>query len=98
MSRGHVPLRTCVVCSAKTDKRALIRIVRTPSGSVEVDATGRLAGRGAYLCHNRGCWDIALKRNRLDHRLKSAVSPEDRLALRSYAEGLALQPEAVQSG
>ena len=32
LSRGHVPLRTCVVCSAKTDKRALVRIVRSPSG------------------------------------------------------------------
>lgn len=98
MGRGHVPLRTCVVCSAKTDKRALVRVVRTPSGSVEVDATGRLPGRGAYLCHNRGCWDIALKKNRLDHRLKSAVSPEDRLALRGFAESLTAQVEAVQGG
>ena len=97
MSRGHVPLRTCVVCSAKTDKRALVRIVRSPSGSVEVDATGRLPGRGAYLCHKRECWDIALKKNRLDHRLKSSVSSEDRQALRGFAEGLALQAEAVQS-
>ena len=96
MSRGHVPLRTCVVCSAKTDKRALVRIVRSPSGSVEVDATGRLPGRGAYLCHSRDCWEVALKKNRLDHRLKSAVSPEDRLALRGFAEELALQAEAAQ--
>lgn len=96
MSRGHVPLRTCVVCSAKTDKRALVRIVRSPSGSVEVDATGKLPGRGAYLCLIRECWDVALKRNRLDHRLKSAVSPEDRQALRRFAEGLTLQAEAAQ--
>ncbi len=95
MSRGHVPLRTCVVCSTKTDKRALVRIVRSPSGAVTVDATGRLPGRGAYLCHNPECWSVALKRKRLDHRLKSAVAPEDRLALREFAEGLADKAEAA---
>ena len=97
MSRGHVPLRTCVVCSDKTDKRALVRIVRSPSGAVMVDETGRLPGRGAYLCHDKVCWDVALKKRRLDHRLKSAVPPEDRTALRAFAEGLAAKAEAAPS-
>ena len=97
MSRGHIPLRTCVVCSAKTDKRALVRIVRSPTGAVEVDATGRIPGRGAYLCHSRDCWDSALRKNRLDHRLKGTVSAEDRQALTSFAAGLAVRPEASPS-
>ena len=84
------------MCNEKTDKRALVRIVRLPSGSVEVDATGKLPGRGAYLCHKRECWDVALKKNRLEHRLKSAVSQEDKLALRGFAEEAGLQAEAAR--
>ena len=89
MSRGHVPLRSCIVCNSKTDKRDLIRLVRTQSGRVEVDATGKIPGRGAYLCHSQSCWDGALKRNRLEHTLKGPISPEDRMELSQYAKGLA---------
>ncbi|MBI4281995.1 MAG: YlxR family protein [Chloroflexi bacterium] len=95
MSSGHTPLRSCVVCSTKIDKRDLIRLVRTQSGRVEVDATSKMPGRGAYLCHRRACWDTALKKSRLDHKLKGPISPEDRLALREFAQQI---PEAPPSG
>lgn len=85
MIRGHIPLRSCVVCSTKAEKRDLIRLVRTRSGRVEVDRTNSILGRGAYLCPTPVCWDNALKKNRLDHKLKGAISPEDRLALREFA-------------
>ena len=92
MSRGHIPLRSCVVCSAKTDKQDLIRLVRTQSGRVEVDTTNRVPGRGAYLCHCQACWDSALKKNRLDHKLKGTISPEDKLILREFAQQMADAP------
>ncbi len=50
MKPRHVPLRTCVVCRDKKPKQALLRVVRRPDGEVEVDVTGRLSGRGAYVC------------------------------------------------
>ncbi|MQF48692.1 YlxR family protein [SAR202 cluster bacterium AC-647-N09_OGT_505m] len=89
MKRGHIPLRSCVVCSAKTDKRDLIRLVRTQSGRVEVDTTSKFQGRGAYLCHRQACWDSALKKNRLDHKLRGTISPEDRRVLWEFAQGMA---------
>jgi predicted RNA-binding protein YlxR (DUF448 family) len=46
----HVPRRTCVACRETDAKRQLIRLVRTPEGTVEVDPTGKRNGRGAYLC------------------------------------------------
>ena len=85
MSRGHIALRTCVVCGAKTDKRELVRVVRSQAGSVQVDDTGKKPGRGAYLCHNAACWERALKKNRLDHTLRGPISSEDKLTLREYA-------------
>ena len=42
-------MRTCVVTKEKCEKRDLLRIVRTPEGSVIVDPTGKANGRGAYL-------------------------------------------------
>ena len=83
-----------MVCSAKTDKRDLIRLVRTQSGRVEVDTTSKFPGRGAYLCHRQDCWDSALKKNRLDHKLRGTISPEDRRVLREFAQEMT---EASQS-
>ena len=86
MRRGHIALRTCVVCGAKTDKKELVRVVRNQAGSVQVDATGKQPGRGAYLCHKQTCWDRALKKNRLGHTLRGPISSEDKLTLQQYAQ------------
>ena len=94
MSRGHIPQRSCIVCNAKTDKRDLVRLVRTQSGRVEVDTTSRIPGRGAYVCHRQACWDSALKKNRLDHKLRGPISPEDRLLLREFALQMAEAPQS----
>lgn len=49
MKVKKIPMRTCVVTKEKCEKRDLLRIVRTPSGDVIVDPTGKANGRGAYL-------------------------------------------------
>ena len=49
MKQKKIPMRTCVVTKEKCEKRDLLRIVRTPEGSVIVDPTGKANGRGAYL-------------------------------------------------
>jgi predicted RNA-binding protein YlxR (DUF448 family) len=82
----HVAQRTCLGCRQVKDKRELVRLVRTPEGEIEVDATGKKAGRGAYLCPNRNCWEAGLKGNRLDYVLRTNVSRESREKLRKYAE------------
>lgn len=81
------PQRTCIACRSTGDKRALIRIVRTPHG-VEVDETGKLAGRGAYLCHQPACWQVAVKKNRLDSALKTRLSPDEKLRITEFATTL----------
>lgn len=79
----HVPQRTCIVCREKADKRRLTRIVRTAE-SVMVDAGGRQAGRGAYLCDRPACWDRALQSGMLERALRATLSPETRLALAAH--------------
>ncbi|MGD0205017.1 MAG: YlxR family protein [Dehalococcoidia bacterium] len=89
----HIPQRTCVACRHTTAKRELVRIVRTPQGTVEVDPTGKKSGRGAYLCKAQQCWQLALKKERLDHALKAKLTSQEKEALLEYARSLAVPGE-----
>ncbi len=84
----HVPERTCIACRSHDAKRSLVKIVRTPQGTVELDETGKKNGRGAYLCRTRECWEIGLSRKALDNALKTQIDPENRAQLRSFGEKL----------
>lgn len=57
-SKGHEPVRICIVCRNRQHKRALARLVIT-EGRVMVDERKILPGRGAYLCDNEKCLDMA---------------------------------------
>jgi|YNPMSStandDraft_1061717.scaffolds.fasta_scaffold56970_2 predicted RNA-binding protein YlxR (DUF448 family) len=96
----HIPLRTCVACRAVRAKRELIRIVRTPDGRICVDSTGKMNGRGAYLCRNRRCWQSAIgdsprqfARSRLIAALHTVPDEEVWSALHAYAQQLSDEVE-----
>ena len=94
----HTPQRTCVACRQVTGKRALIRVVRTPAGRVEVDPTGKKAGRGAYLCASPDCWLRALARETLGQALRIAIPQADQAALADYGRGLPRAAEPANAG
>jgi predicted RNA-binding protein YlxR (DUF448 family) len=75
-----------VGCRSVLAKRQLVRVVRTSEG-VQVDQTGKLAGRGAYLHERRVCWEQGLK-GALAHALKTELTPEDRERLIAFMESL----------
>ncbi|RRR71555.1 MAG: YlxR family protein [Candidatus Viridilinea halotolerans] len=86
----HVPQRMCVACRQNDAKRGLVRLVRDGDGRVAVDATGRRNGRGAYLCPDPQCWDVAVRRRALERALRlERLHPDDRAALLAFAAGLA---------
>jgi predicted RNA-binding protein YlxR (DUF448 family) len=68
-----IPQRMCVGCRQMKDKKELIRIVRTPEGSIEIDSTGKRSGRGAYLCSNPECFNQALKKKGLQKALEKEI-------------------------
>ena len=84
-----IPLRKCVGCGEMKEKRELLRAVKTPQGEFLLDATGKQAGRGAYLCPCVECLTIARKARRLEKSFSCAIPAEvyDRLeeALKTYA-------------
>jgi predicted RNA-binding protein YlxR (DUF448 family) len=84
--RIRVPQRTCVGCRQVRSKREMTRVVRTPDEGVQVDLTGKRAGRGAYLCPQRRCWEAALQKGRLDHALKTHLTPEERETLLAFSD------------
>jgi hypothetical protein len=83
-----VPQRTCIGCRTTSTKRDFVRVVRTPEGGVELDPTGKRAGRGAYVHASPECWSEALKKDRLSNALRTTVTSEQRAALEAYAVSL----------
>lgn len=67
-------------------KRSLMRIVRTADG-VQLDPTGKLAGRGAYLHDQRSCWEKGLKGS-LAHALKTELTETERNILEQTLQSL----------
>jgi len=80
-ARRHVPIRTCVVCREKAGKRTFVRVVRTEQG-LQIDPSGKMNGRGAYLCEREGCWEAAVKTDVLAKALRASLTEEDRERLR----------------
>ncbi len=72
----HIPLRSCIVCRRQKDKSELLRIVRQPDGAVVIDATGKAAGRGAYVCKSGDCMQTAVKKRALNRAYKRPLSDE----------------------
>jgi len=72
----RIPERMCVGCRAKRPKKELVRVVRTPEGQILVDATGKEAGRGAYICPEEACLNRAVKSKALERALGVPVQTE----------------------
>ena len=70
------PQRTCMGCNSKKDKKDFIRIVKNKENQIFLDRTGKLEGRGAYICDNIQCLEKAIKTKRLERVLNIKISDE----------------------
>jgi predicted RNA-binding protein YlxR (DUF448 family) len=84
----HLPQRTCIACRQIKDKKALIRLVRAENGGAEVDISGKKPGRGAYLCPKKVCWELVLRKGRLEYTLRTELSADNRQILVEYIHNL----------
>lgn len=71
----RIPLRKCIGCMEQKPKKELLRVVRTPEGTLCMDATGKMNGRGAYLCHEPECFDKMVKSRRLGKEFDMQIEP-----------------------
>lgn len=70
------PERKCLGCGTRKQKNELIRVVRLKDGTVTLDKTGKISGRGAYLCPDILCYNKARKAKRFETNLEVSIPEE----------------------
>lgn len=76
MNKSKVPIRKCIACGERKSKKELIRIVKTNEKGVVIDDTGKMNGRGAYICPSIDCINNAEKSNKLSRALKAEIGKD----------------------
>ena len=76
MSTKKVPLRQCIGCGEMKSKKEMIRVLKTETEGIVLDATGRKNGRGAYICPTMECFQKAVKNRGLERSFKMSVPKE----------------------
>lgn len=71
-----IPQRTCMGCNIKKDKKDFIRIVKNKDGEIYIDKSGKMPGRGAYLCNNIECLEKAMSSKRIDKTFEIKIDNE----------------------
>ena len=82
-----IPQRTCMGCNEKKDKNQLIRIVKNKENEINIDRTGKMEGRGAYICDDIKCLEKVIKSKRLERVLDINISDEIYKSLRGVILG-----------
>lgn len=76
MKPKKIPLRMCSGCMQRLTKKELVRVVRSPEGEISLDLTGKMPGRGAYICPKESCLKQARKAKRLARALECQIPDE----------------------
>ncbi len=76
MKAKKIPSRICVGCREPKEKRSMVRVVKTAENNVCLDETGKMNGRGAYICKNTECLLRALQSKGLERSLKTNIPEE----------------------
>jgi len=76
MKTRKIPMRKCIGCMESFTKKELCRIVKDKENEVKLDLTGKLNGRGIYICKNLVCFEKAIKTKRLSKSLEMEI-PEN---------------------
>lgn len=87
MKTKKIPMRMCSGCRESKPKSELIRVVRTPEGNIIVDKTGKVSGRGAYLCKNEECFKKSVKSKALSRALEVNIDDDVFMAIAKEING-----------
>ncbi len=71
-----LPQRTCIGCNTKKDKKDLIRIVKNKNGEINIDSTGKMEGRGIYICKDENCLKKAIKNKRISKTFEMEIESD----------------------
>lgn len=88
MKNKKIPMRKCVACDENKAKNDLIRIVNNKEEGVQVDPTGKKNGRGAYICKETSCIELAKKNHKLEHALKTEITESLYEEIKDYVKNV----------
>jgi predicted RNA-binding protein YlxR (DUF448 family) len=80
-----MPIRTCIGCRGKLPKKDLLRFVRDAAGDLQTDSTGKLPGRGAYVCQSQACINSTFRSQKINAHLRVNLSKQ---AINSFKQEL----------
>lgn len=84
-----IPMRMCVGCRQMKEKKEMIRVLRTQEGEFCIDTTGKKNGRGAYICKNAQCLQMAVRNHGLERSFKMSIPKETAVLLEKEMERIA---------
>ena len=87
MNLKKLPQRTCLGCNAKKDKKELIRIVKNKLGEINLDLTGKMDGRGVYICKSEECLKKAIKNKRISKTFEMEIEDSLYENIKKYING-----------
>ncbi len=76
MEPRKVPMRTCIACRTEQPKREMVRVCKSPEGVISLDFSGKLPGRGAYVCKQEACIKKLGQKKLLARAFSMPVGPE----------------------
>lgn len=71
-----IPMRKCTGCGELKPKKDLVRVIKDGNLEVKMDLTGKLNGRGAYVCRSMDCLNKAIKTKAIERSLQTQISQE----------------------
>ena len=77
----------CIGCNTKRDKKDLIRIVKNKNEEITIDLTGKMEGRGTYICKREECLKKAIKNKRMSRTFEIEISDSIYNNLRNFING-----------
>lgn len=87
MKQRKIPMRQCCGCLEMKEKSELVRVVKSPEGDISLDLVGRKNGRGAYICKNLDCFNLAVKKKAFFRAFGENISEEVKLSIEGEFKG-----------
>ncbi|HIZ00574.1 MAG TPA: YlxR family protein [Firmicutes bacterium] len=75
-AQKKIPMRTCIACREEKPKKEMLRVVKNAAGEIRLDFSGKLPGRGAYVCGSEACIKKLKKYRLLNKAFSSEVAPD----------------------
>lgn len=98
MKQKKVPMRRCIACYVSKPKKELVRIVRNGE-AVSLDVSGKMNGRGAYICSSAECFDKMIKGNKLSREFETDISTETYEELRTqFEQNINRKSDGIKTG